>query len=203
MHSMNVVECVSNWKFGLSQYGPESVQPAFVYKEDNYLLKMNSDCSWLKRSQISRFIDFGEKTDTFLSSITGISELVLSNAFLGKIIMCKKVISEELYSEELYVSPGKSMTLPEFPSPPKEIVPLAKKGRLQQAMTIDDKYDALLKHSVSDALIDQYFISIIPILIDDTIADFISEAFFDVTFKELPIMVNEIATDHYTEIVGN
>ena len=93
------------------------------------MLKMNSDCSWLKRSAISKFIDFGDKADTFLSNIIAIPDLVLSTAFLGKVMMCRKVLGDELFADDLYVSPNKSTAL-EMPAPPKEITPLHKKVKM-------------------------------------------------------------------------
>ena len=108
---------------------------------------MNSDCSWLKRSAISKFIDFGDKSDTFLSGVLGMQDLILTLALLGKVETCRKVIGEEKLDKDLYLSPNTSVAL-EMPSPTKEITSLLEKVKMQQTMTIDDKLDSLLRHTV-------------------------------------------------------
>ena len=110
MLTINAVECIHQWRTYIMdnlllalEKGRNSIHLPYLHEDQNYLIKLRNDLSFLEHTQLRKYFNFQEKTDPFLLNLTvpnphDATMLVqyVSKPLLKRIKTCETIIQEEL-----------------------------------------------------------------------------------------------------------
>ena len=99
MLSIHAVECIQAWRKNLKDIDPEisSENLKFIWENENYLVKMQSDTQFLSSTPISNFIEFANKDPFFIHACTenGKIELPVPGYLLKRIKDSESILNNE------------------------------------------------------------------------------------------------------------
>lgn len=101
--SIQTFESILEWKGSLEVFAKKKLSLGFVYKNENYILKMASDLYFLKQSKLAEYYNISNKSDPFLEflSLPNLSAanqqriLPLENSEKAKLFFLKLMFIQE------------------------------------------------------------------------------------------------------------